>query len=87
VRDAANGVERVHERVAAGIRVEGVDEAPVGARGAGGRIALHHPVALRAVGDRAGEQTVGAKVVRADDVTVEVRARDVLDQVEALAVR
>ena len=73
MRDAAHGVERVHERIAAGVLVERVDEASVGARGARERRALHHPIPLRAVGDRAWEEVVGTQVVRADEVAVEVR--------------
>jgi hypothetical protein len=84
---SARGVEGVHEGGAPRIHVERVDEASVRARGAGDRRAVHHPAALRAVGDRAREQAVAVEVVRAHDVAVVVHRRDVLDQVEAARVR
>jgi hypothetical protein len=81
VRDAADGVERVHERIAARVRVERVDPAPVPARDPGGREALHDPALLRLVGDPAGKQPVGPHVVGAHDV-VAVAPVGHLDQVE-----
>jgi hypothetical protein len=86
VRPAAHRVQRVHERVAAGVLVERVHEPPVCARRARDRRSLHHPAALRAIGDRAGQEPVPVEVVLADEIAVEVRRRDVLDQVQTARV-
>jgi len=42
---------------------------------------------LRAVGDGPGQEPVGVEVVLADEVTVEIRCGDVLDQIEAVPIR
>ena len=87
VRDTFDGVERVDERVAAGIRVQRVHPAAGRRRRAVDRPALHHPALLRLVGDPAFDERVCTKVVRAHDVVLEVLRRGVLDQVELRAVR
>jgi len=86
VRDTATGVERVHEGITAGVLVERVDEAAVRAHGACDRRALHHPPALRAVGDRSRQETLGREVVLAHEVASQVRRRHVLDEEEPAAV-
>ncbi len=86
MRARSHRVERMDERVAARVLVERVDEASVCARRPRERRALHHPAALRAVGDRAGQQSVGVEVVRTHEVAVEIRRRDMLDQEEPACV-
>src|SRR4051812_36341420 len=68
VGDAADRVERVHEREAARVRVERVDPSSVLASPACDRLAFHDPALLRAISDAAGQQMMVQEVVRPDDV-------------------
>src|SRR5205823_6579315 len=87
VRSSAHGVESMDEGIAAVVAIERVSPTPVGGRSAGDRIALHHPAALSAVCDCAGQQPARGKVVGANDVTRQIDGRHVLDQVQLARVR
>src|SRR5207237_8630296 len=85
VRDAADGVEGVYERIAARAHVEGVDPPPAGARRARHRVAGHHPAALRPVGNPPREKPAAVERVRAPDVAAQGPLRHVLDEREPRA--
>src|SRR3954447_1549428 len=85
VRDALDRVERVHEREAAGVRVERVDPASVRRLDARRGVALHQPGLLRLVCDAARQKRRGSEVVLSHDVVLEV-SRLVLDEIEPRAV-
>src|SRR5712691_12763001 len=75
------------ERIATRVLVQRVHPAPVGARRACHRKALHNPAALRAIRDRARQEPTSIAVISTDDVSRNVCCGDMLDEVQHPTVR
>jgi hypothetical protein len=86
-RAAAGRVERVHERRPAGAVVEGVGPATIRARRSAERLPAHLLLGVVRVDDRLRIELPRADVVAADGVTRGIDLGEVLDQVNARAVR